>query len=51
VKHADRIIVLDQGRLAESGTHEALLKQRGLYYRPYAMTYASLEVEPKKSER
>ena len=49
VKHADRIIGFDQGRVAESGTHEDLLAQRGLYYRFYAMTYASLEVEPKKA--
>ena len=45
VKHADRIIVLDQGRLVESGAHEELLQQRGLYYRLYAMTYASLGTE------
>ncbi len=51
VKHADRIIVLNQGRLVESGTHEALLLQRGLYYRLYAMTYASVEVETKKAGR
>ena len=50
VKHADRIIVLDQGRLAESGTHEDLLTQRGLYYRFYAMTHASPEVGTQKSE-
>jgi len=50
VKHADRIIVLDQGRVAESGTHAELLAQRGLYYRFYAMTYASLEVGTPKSE-
>jgi len=50
VKHADRIIVLDQGRLVESGTHTDLLQQRGLYYRLYAMTYASVEVETKKAE-
>jgi len=50
VKHADRIIVLDQGRVAETGTHEELLTQRGLYYRFYAMTYASLEVGTPKSE-
>jgi ATP-binding cassette subfamily B protein len=48
VKHADRIIVLDQGRLVESGTHEALLLQHGLYYRLYAMTYASVEGEATK---
>jgi ABC-type multidrug transport system fused ATPase/permease subunit len=51
VKHADRIIVLDQGRLVESGTHETLLLQRGLYYRLYAMTYASVEAETKKAGR
>jgi ATP-binding cassette, subfamily B, multidrug efflux pump len=37
VRHADRIIVLDQGRLVESGSHEALIQQRGLYYRLYHM--------------
>jgi ABC-type multidrug transport system fused ATPase/permease subunit len=42
VKHADRIIVLDQGRVIEDGTHEALLQRGGLYHRLYAMTYAGL---------
>lgn len=43
VKHADRIIVLEQGQLVESGTHTELLQCRGLYYRLYAMTYANVD--------
>ncbi len=32
VMHADRIFVLEQGRVVESGPHESLLEQKGLYY-------------------
>ena len=31
MRHVDRIFVLDQGRLVEEGTHEALLARSGLY--------------------
>jgi ATP-binding cassette subfamily B protein len=32
IMHADRIFVLDRGRIVESGPHAALLEQKGLYY-------------------
>jgi ATP-binding cassette subfamily B protein len=30
--HADRIYVLEKGVVAETGTHVALLAEKGLYY-------------------
>jgi ABC-type multidrug transport system fused ATPase/permease subunit len=35
VSLADRIIVLDKGAVAESGTHEELIKKKGIYFSMY----------------
>ncbi len=33
IEHADRILVIDKGRVAEEGTHTELLRQNGIYSR------------------
>jgi subfamily B ATP-binding cassette protein MsbA len=37
IRHADRIVVLDAGKVKETGTHEELLLRRGLYSRLLAL--------------
>jgi ATP-binding cassette subfamily B multidrug efflux pump len=35
VQHADNIMVLDEGKIAEQGTHEALMHEQGKYFQIY----------------
>ena len=37
IAHLDRILVFDQGRIVEDGSHEALLAEKGFYYRLWTM--------------
>jgi len=43
VRHADMILVLQQGRLVENGTHAELLAKGGLYAGLYRANYASFD--------
>jgi subfamily B ATP-binding cassette protein MsbA len=53
VRRADRLVVLDRGRIVEEGTHTQLLDRRGLYARLYERQFRDLRVraEPALSER
>lgn len=39
ILHADRIIVIDRGEIKETGTHQELLEQGGLYRKLYEMQF------------
>lgn len=43
VQHADRILVLENGKIVEDGTHQQLLELCGLYSRLYELQFRDLE--------
>jgi ATP-binding cassette subfamily B protein len=46
IRRADRILVIENGRIAEQGTHAELLRQRGHYYNLYTQQFRhQLEVQ------
>jgi ATP-binding cassette subfamily B protein len=59
IRRADRILVIEDGRIAEGGTHAELLRKRGHYYRLYTqqfrheleVAYGVVEEEEMKEER
>lgn len=45
IRNADTIFVLDKGRLAEQGTHEALLEENGIYHQLWMVQSGSVAID------
>jgi len=44
IQRADRIIVMHRGKVRETGTHQELLAQRGIYWKLYQLQYKDQEI-------
>jgi len=44
IQRADKIIVMHKGQVRETGSHQQLLAQRGIYYKLYQLQYKDQEV-------
>ena len=42
IENADKIIVLDKGKIIESGTHNELISNKGIYYNLYSLQFADM---------
>ncbi|PKM95144.1 MAG: ABC transporter permease [Firmicutes bacterium HGW-Firmicutes-1] len=51
VKNCDEIIVIDQGEIVESGTHEELLRKEGYYYRLWEMQQGNFVIREEENEK
>ena len=47
IQDMDRILVLHKGQLRESGTHQELLAQRGIYHRLYQLQFKDASQAPR----
>jgi ATP-binding cassette, subfamily B, multidrug efflux pump len=44
IQRADKIVVMHKGRVRETGSHQQLLAQRGIYFKLYQLQYKDQEV-------
>ncbi|MNJ38205.1 Alpha-hemolysin translocation ATP-binding protein HlyB [compost metagenome] len=50
LRHADEILVLDEGKIVQRGNHEQLIQQPGPYQEVYRIQYADHLARAKRSE-
>jgi len=50
IQRANRILVMHKGRLRESGTHQELLAERGIYWKLYQLQYKDQETRMPQAE-
>jgi ATP-binding cassette subfamily B protein len=48
IRGADRIIVLQDGRIVEIGNHDELMEEKGLYFKLYSLNYSSFDDIPEE---
>ncbi len=46
IKHANQILVLSEGRIAERGTHDGLIQKMGIYYNLYRLQWGHGGINP-----
>jgi ABC-type multidrug transport system fused ATPase/permease subunit len=51
IHDADRLVVLDDGKIAEIGNHRELLAKGGLYHKLYTMSYAQSGSDPSSADQ
>ncbi|MBS7527713.1 ABC transporter ATP-binding protein [Fusibacter paucivorans] len=51
IRQADRILVIDKGRIVEAGNHAALMQKRGAYYNLYTNQYGEALLNEKKKHK
>jgi ABC-type multidrug transport system fused ATPase/permease subunit len=51
IHDANRVVVMENGRIVEVGNHQELIEKKGAYYHLYTMSYAYSDEKTPPSEK